>query len=200
MTGTKQLGIVILAGGQGKRMGGLSKALLQLDGVSFLQRIAAETVDFEERLLSANNPELAGQIGFLPVPDLLMDTGPMAGVYSALSAARSDALLVVPCDMPLFNRELAQLMIGEWREADDALVCVGPDGRIYPLCGIYSKNCLPAFKDSLDHHDFKMMNLLAKIKTRQLQITEDQFANSLFSNINTWDDYQMLENNRKDGI
>lgn len=194
MPGTESLGVVILAGGQGKRMGGLSKALLQHDGQSFLQRIAAETADFEERLLSANDPELASQIGFVAVPDLLQDSGPMAGIYSALSAANSKALLVVPCDMPFFDRKLAQLLIDEWRESDDILVCVGPDGRIYPLCGIYRKSCLPAIKDCLEHHDLRMMNLLAKVKTRHLRITEDQFAKNLFSNINTWDDYQMLEN------
>ena len=193
MPGTKQVGVVILAGGQGKRMGGLSKALLQLDGQSFLQRIAAETADFEERLLSVNRPELARQIGFVAVPDLLQDTGPMAGVYSALSAAKSDALLVVPCDMPFFDRKLAQLMVSEWHDSDEVLVCVGPDSRIYPLCAIYRKSCLPVFKDCLDHRDLKMMNLLARVNVRYLQITEDQFSKNLFSNINTWDDYQKIE-------
>lgn len=194
MSSAESLGVVILAGGQGKRMGGLTKALLQLEGQSFLQKIAAELTGFEERLLSANDPELAGQIGFVAVPDLLQDSGPMAGIYSALSAAKSEALLVVPCDMPFFDRKLAQLLIGEWRESDGVLVCAGPDGRIYPLCGIYRKSCLPVLKDCLDRHDLKMMNLLAKVKSRQLLITEDQFAKNLFSNINTWDDYQKLEN------
>jgi molybdopterin-guanine dinucleotide biosynthesis protein A len=189
----RSVGVAILAGGQGRRMGGLCKALLCHGGESFLSRIATAVQMFDERLLSTNDPAMATAIGFVPVKDLHPDAGPLAGVFSALTAARSDALLVVPCDMPLFSRELAKYLAEALRNDDDALVCVEPDGRTHPLCGIYSKNCLPAAGGCLAAGEFSMMALLDKVRTRQVVIDANVFGQDLFANINTWQDYLELE-------
>ena len=95
---TLSIGCAILAGGKSTRMH-RDKALLELDGIPYIQRIANQLGDFRERILSGNSKELSQSIGFRHVPDLFPDCGPMSGIYSALQASTSDAVFFVACDV-----------------------------------------------------------------------------------------------------
>lgn len=64
----------------------------------------------------------------------------MSGLYSALSVCESDALLVLPCDVPLFSGTLAHHLQEVMKHSDtDALICVTADERVHPLCVFIAK-------------------------------------------------------------
>ena len=63
-------GAVILAGGKSSRMNGTDKALLNWNGMSFLDRLFHELRDFDERLLSADRADRYPQYAAVTVPDL----------------------------------------------------------------------------------------------------------------------------------
>ncbi len=178
-----KIGAVILRGGKSSRMGS-DKAELKLGGKTFLECIKSELSDFEELLVS-----VAGEAsGPCEVKDIYKEQGPMGGIYSALMASKSDALLVIPCDLPLFGRSLARRLAASMDEDADALVCVSDDG-IHPLCGIYSKTCLKPMKKCLEAGENKMMLLIDQIRTKQLYIGTDAY---MLKNINTPLDAQAL--------
>ena len=102
---------------------GSDKAGLRLGGRTFLELIKGELSDFDELLISVAEGE--GDAG--TVSDIYKKCGPMGGIYSALRAAKSDALLVVPCDLPLFGRSLARELAANMDEDTDALICVTDD-------------------------------------------------------------------------
>ena len=83
---------VILAGGQGRRMGGQDKALVALAGPPLLAHVIARLEPQVERLaLSANgDPARFARYGLPILPDAL-GAGPLAGVLAALRWAAPDA-------------------------------------------------------------------------------------------------------------
>ena len=73
-------GVLILAGGKGRRMGGANKALLQLQQQTFLSRLENALSDFDEKLISLQDASWLGDSPFLPVFDQVADRGPMEGL------------------------------------------------------------------------------------------------------------------------
>ena len=177
-------GALILAGGKGRRMGGANKALLQWQSRTFLSRLEEALSDFEEKLISVQDPSWLEDSPFRPVPDQIPDRGPLEGLRCALSCCRSDALLVVACDMPCFSAQLAQALM----EADtgyDALVCRDGSGRLHPLCGIYSKQCLPVIQTLLDKQNYKVSGVLDHVHSALFTLDSPQLSDTLLSNVNT---------------
>lgn len=111
----ERVAAVILAGGQGRRMGGADKGLIDYQGrplVEWVLEALAPQVD--EIVISANrNLERYALYGRRVLPDTLPDfPGPLAGVLAALEAVRADWLLVAPCDTPHLPADLALRLLG----------------------------------------------------------------------------------------
>ena len=110
-----QVCAVVLAGGEGRRMGGVDKGLQLLDGKPLarhaLQRLQAQTLGAPRTLaINANRNQALYASWDVPV---WIDAvggfaGPLAGFHTALQhcAATHDYLLTVPCDSPLFPLDL----------------------------------------------------------------------------------------------
>lgn len=177
-------GVLILAGGKGRRMGGANKALLQLQQQTFLSRLENALSDFDEKLISLQDASWLGDSPFLPVFDQVTDRGPMEGLRCSLSLCRSDALLVVACDMPLFSGKLAKAML-QAGEGFDAVICQDRAGRIHPLCGIYSKQCLPAIESMIARGNYKITDIMKAVPSLIFSLETSVFSDMLLSNINT---------------
>ncbi len=103
---------VILAAGLGRRMGGRPKALLDLDGTTFLERVAAACREGGcGALWAVTNPEipgiedLAGTLGLRAVPNPDWSRGMFSSVVEGLREAlaprpRPDGILIFPVDHP----------------------------------------------------------------------------------------------------
>lgn len=124
---------LILAGGQGSRMGGRDKGLVTCRGKALvdhaIERIAPQV---GELLISANrNIEDYAQRGYRVVTDTLPDfQGPLAGVLAGLQVARHGWVLTVPCDMPYLPGDLAARLMAAAR---DTLIVVAEDAeRCHP--------------------------------------------------------------------
>ena len=184
------IGAVVLAGALSRRMGS-DKAAPQIGGATFLDKIVSELNDFSEVLVSVAAEAGPGQAGYRTVVDVYKDCGPLSGLYSALTACFSDALLVVTCDLPLFRRDLGEYLISQLDETCDAVVPVTA-GRMHPLCAVYRKSCAAVFKDHIEHREFKMRRALDALRTKYVEIEAGDFAEMLDCNINTRADYAAL--------
>jgi molybdopterin-guanine dinucleotide biosynthesis protein A len=124
---------LILAGGQGSRMGGRDKGLVDYQGEPLVDHVIARIApQVDELLISANrNLDIYASRGYPVLQDHLPDyPGPLAGVLEGLKSARHEWLLAVPCDMPSLPVDLvARLMAGR----KDLLVMVAEDDvRFHP--------------------------------------------------------------------
>lgn len=183
------VGAVILAGGQSRRMGGKNKAFLKLEGETFLNRIAAQLDGFDELLLSVDDSGRYADCGICLVEDLFPGSGPIGGVYSALQACQSDALLAVSCDIPLFSRGLAAYMLSYLYGEYDAFVVEDRGGRLHPLCGCYLKSAIPVLKEQIASGNLRMMDAIQRLRVRHIPLRHSAYADEYVQNVNAPPDY-----------
>ena len=104
---------LILAGGEARRLGGVDKTLLVLDGRSLLARITERLRPQAAAIaVSANgDPARFAAYGLTVLPDgAFAGQGPLAGVLAGLewaAAHGTEALLTVPGDTPFIPPDLA---------------------------------------------------------------------------------------------
>ena len=100
---------VVLAGGQGRRMGGVDKGWVEMDGrplvAHVLERLAPQVGAL---VINANqNVERYAALGHPVVSDAVGGfAGPLAGLHAALGAVRTPWAVTVPCDSPFLPADL----------------------------------------------------------------------------------------------
>jgi molybdopterin-guanine dinucleotide biosynthesis protein MobB len=187
----ESIGAVVLAGGMSLRMG-KDKALLRLEGRTFLERISSELKGFEERLLSIDVKNRYESFNLTPVEDVFPGIGPIGGLYSALRSSRSEWLLAVSCDMPMFNRALADYMVSFISNDYDACVVVTRDGRIQPLCALYAKPVVDLLEEQILLGKYSLIQALSSMKVRYISLHHSIYPDEVVSNINNAEEYAAL--------
>ena len=184
---------VILAGGLSSRMNGKNKALLDMGGVSIIQRTMTLLEDiFEKVMVVSNTPhELLG-LDVKIVSDIFPDRCSLAGIHSALFHADTPWVFVVPCDNPFLSREMVTLVLSH--RSDGATIVVPETERgLEPLCAAYSRENLKLAEMRLAEGRYKIQSLFRKKRTRKVPEAEirriDPELRSFF-NINTPEEYQ----------
>ncbi len=130
-TAAPRLTGLLLAGGQGSRMGGVDKGLQPLFGeplaLHVLRRLAPQA---HELVISANrHPDRYLELGRAYAARVVADAtpgfaGPLAGLLAGLRAARTPLVLSAPCDTPYLPADLAARLVA----ARDARVAQGSPG------------------------------------------------------------------------
>lgn len=103
--------ILLLAGGQGQRMGGRDKGLIDWRGEPLIQHLHRLTRPLTDDLIISCNRNLEQYAVY--ADQLVQDGnddfhGPFAGIRAALPLARHPYLLVLPCDVPLIDFSLLE--------------------------------------------------------------------------------------------
>lgn len=102
---------LILAGGQGSRMGGRDKGLVEYRGMALIDHVIQYLAPQVDELLVSANRNLGdyAKRGYPVITDTLPDfQGPLAGVLAGLQRAKHEWVLTVPCDMPHLPIDLAE--------------------------------------------------------------------------------------------
>ena len=100
---------IVLAGGQGRRMGGVDKGLVDLGGrpmvAHVIERLRPQVATI---VVNANqNRERYEALGFPVVADAVGGfAGPLAGLHAGLSATTTVHAVTVPCDSPFLPADL----------------------------------------------------------------------------------------------
>ena len=181
---------IILAGGQGARMGGADKALLRWGEGTMLEHAVAQAalVAREVLVVGGDAREVAPAAR---VPDLFEGCGPLGGLHAGLNAATFERCVALGCDMP-FAGPLVLRALVEMSEGYDAAVPRAADG-LHPLLAVYSRRCLPAIADRLEKGRRRLISFLDQVRVRWVTEAElrplDPDLRCLF-NINTWQDYR----------
>jgi len=123
---------VILAGGEGRRLGE-DKSATKLLGVSLLERLVGihvsancEPIIISLRKKSSNIPS-----GCFVAYDADDDEGPLAGLHSAMLAVRSagcDWAWLSPVDVPLLDPRLLAVLESQKKDGDEAILPISESG------------------------------------------------------------------------
>jgi molybdopterin-guanine dinucleotide biosynthesis protein A len=181
----------ILAGGHGRRMGGQPKTLLQIGPTRIIDRQLAVAHAVTSRVaIVANDRELYTGLGVPIWTDLQPGTGPLGGIYTALTHATTAVTLIIAGDMPFLTAEFLRYLVESGRDVDLAIPCT-PKG-CQPLCAAYNQTCINTIQRHLDADILKVADLLPAVRVRKLEPNDTAPFNpngTLFFNINTPRDY-----------
>lgn len=180
---------LILMGGRNSRMDGRKKAFLMDGGKPFYQCAAEALPGLEHIYLSVENKENYPPLPYPLIEDRYEGIGPMGGILSGLEQCREDALFVLPCDMPRISRELTASILEAWKREQKPVFAVS-GGRVQPLVGIYTKDCIPAMERQVRGENYKMALLISGLPHACIEASGGEGA--LF-NVNTKEEYERMK-------
>ena len=182
--------IVILAGGQSRRMG-RDKLRLTLSGEALLERALRRfSAEFGSVRVSTGSPERYPELGSCRIFDRYPGAGPLAGLHAALAETGEDVFLVGG-DMPLASPEAAKKLIALAGDCD-ACVPTDAEGRWEPLFGFYRQRILPEAEALLCEGKNSMAGLLKRLKLREAALSEIGETADLLRNMNDPAEYAKL--------
>lgn len=156
MTARRGLIGVLLAGGEGRRLGG-DKAWVELGGRTLAERALEPLSAVVDRVivscrLGTTLPPLPGVSEAWVQRD--EGGGPAAGLASALRQARGDTILALAISLPLMTeRVLRELLAVDASGRCAVLPSLG--GRLEPLVGRWSESALPVLDGFAAHPDLE---------------------------------------------
>lgn len=184
---------VILAGGLGRRMGGVDKGLQSLDGRPLVQWVLARlSPQVDTVLISANQNLLRyGEFGCPVLPDQIPDfSGPLAGLHAGLSQTSSPLLVTVPCDSPFLPADLVQRLRSALETEGAELAVARTGGQVQRAFCLMRRGILPKLDAFLASGERKVWLWHASLNVAEVAFDDESAA---FSNINTPEDLAHYE-------
>ena len=184
---------VILAGGLGRRMGGIDKGLQELRGRPLaawvVERLAPQV---DELLINANqNTERYAAFGHRVVADQIPDfAGPLAGLHAALSAASHPLVATAPCDSPFLPADLVSRLFSALTASDADLAVARTFDQPQPVFCLCRRSVLPHLTEFLAGGGRKIDRWYATLKI--VEVAFDEVADA-FENINTREELGRFE-------
>ena len=194
---------MILAGGEGRRMGGCDKGLETFSSPSLsdapLIRHVTERLQGQvaELLINANrNLDTYRQYADRVIEDAEGGfQGPLMGIYSGLRAAHTPWLLVTPCDSPALPFDLVARMVAGIGEH---AIGVADDGeRMHPVVALIRTDLADDLLAALQAGERKIDRWYARHAWCRIDMSD---CASAFANLNTPDDKIRLEAALQQGI
>ena len=176
---------VILAGGLGRRMGGIDKGLQELRGRPMVAWVVERlTPQVDELLINANqNGEHYAAFGHRVVPDQIPDfAGPLAGLHAALSAAAHPLVATAPCDSPFLPADLIFRLFSALTATDADLAVARTFDQPHPVFCLCKREVLPHLTEFLESGGRKIDRWYATLKVVEVAFDDEAEA---FENINT---------------
>jgi molybdenum cofactor guanylyltransferase len=177
---------VVLAGGQGRRMGGVDKGLQPLRGKPMaqwaLERLAPQV---DEILINCNqNLDAYARFGYRLVPDEIGGfAGPLAGLHASLKAAAHRLVVTVPCDSPFLPSDLVSRLKQHLNGKDLAVAKTGD--QPHPVFSLVRRDVLANLEAFLRSGGRKIDAWYASLATVEVSFDDEADA---FRNINTLDE------------
>jgi len=182
---------MILAGGQGRRMGGRDKGLVPFAGRPLVAHVRQCLQGRVREVLINANRHLDD---YRPLADrVIVDAeagyqGPLMGIYSGLRAATTPWLLVVPCDTPALPADLVERLVAGLGDGD---IAVADDGeRLHPVVALIRTSLADDLAAALAAGERKIDRWYARHAWRRVDVSDCPGA---FANLNTDDEKRRLE-------
>ena len=181
----QQITGVVLAGGQGRRMGGVDKGLQPLNGQPLVEHIIARLrPQVGHLVINANrNLQAYAAFGYPVLADAVPGfAGPLAGLHAALSAAQTPWVVIVPCDSPFLPVDLVFRLFSALTAASAKIAVARTGEQVHPVFCLCRRELLPHLDDYLARGERKFGRWYAHLQTVEVAFDDQAQA---FENINT---------------
>jgi len=176
---------------------GFDKSLLKINGEYLIDIIGAQLEQvFDNVILATNSIGKIKDMKYRGVTDLLPESGPLGGIYTALNSSVSRYVFVTACDMPVINVDYIKHMMEIIRRegSDGAISCNG--SYFEPLHAFYSVDMIGIIEKEIKNKNFKIFDVLGKCRISYIEdcaVQEFRREADMFANINYYSDLKLLE-------
>ena len=174
---------IILAGGLGRRMGGVDKGLQLLRGKPMIEHVLERLApQVDEIVINANqNLERYAAFGHRVVSDRISGfAGPLAGLHAGLEAISQPLALTVPCDSPFLPSDLVSRLRRHLGDNDLAVAKTGD--QAHPVFALVRRSVAENLHAFLAGGGRKIDAWYAALRVVEVQFDDEADA---FRNINT---------------
>ena len=179
-----RISAIILAGGQGQRVGGADKGLLPWQDRPRVNHVIERlSPQVDELVISANrNLEAYASLATKVIRDELADfQGPLAGLDAAIAHCQYELVLVVPCDCPTLPLDLAPRLASPLL-ADEADLSYVFDGQYkQPLFSVLRRELQGELKHYLEQGGRSVRGWHESLRTQPVDFSDQAEA---FINLN----------------
>ncbi len=181
---------IVLAGGLGRRMGGVDKGLQPLKGRAMIEHVLARLApQVDEIVINANqNLERYSAFGHRVVPDRVGGfAGPLAGLHAGLGAVSRPLAVTVPCDSPFLPEDLVARLQRDLGANDLAVAKTGD--QPHPVFALVRRDVTANLEAFLAGGGRKIDTWYASLKVVEVSFDDEADA---FRNINTLEELDRL--------
>lgn len=184
---------IVLAGGKGRRMGGVDKGLVNFLGkplvAHVIQRLAPQV---DEILINANREtESYSAFGHEVIQDDIADfAGPLAGLHKGMLVAKHPYVMTVPCDSPLIPMNLVSRLMRGLIDYDADVAVAKTGAQPHPVFCLCRKALLPNLEGFLYNGGRKIDAWYGSLEVAEILFDDNPQA---FANINTREELLCLE-------
>jgi molybdopterin-guanine dinucleotide biosynthesis protein A len=181
---------VVLAGGMGRRMGGVDKGLVKFRDkpliAHVLERIAPQV---DSIIINANREEAAySQFGHPVIGDAIHGfAGPLAGLQACMQHAASPLIATVPCDAPFLPGDLIPRLLDKLQTHQADLAVAKTGVQLHPVFCLCRTSLLDSLTDFLENGGRKIMLWQHSLNFVEVAFDDEEEA---FANINTPEDME----------
>ena len=179
---------IVLAGGRARRMGGVDKGLVDLDGAPMISHgVRRIRPQVNKMIISANRnlPEYRKWSDQVVADTIGEFDGPLAGMASGLELVETEFAVTVPCDSPLVSNDLVSRMYSACvsKAAD---IAVAHDGaRLQPVFALLRRTLGASIVEFLESGERKIDKWFERHDFTAVDFSDTPES---FLNINTQDD------------
>jgi len=193
----EEISALLLAGGQGRRMGHVDKGFMELAGKALAEHVIARLSPQCSELLINANQNLAAwqQLGWQVIPDATghgvveqairmagrPNIGPLAGFFAGLVNINTKWLVTAPCDAPFLPLDLTTRLGKEAIRQGVQLAVARSGKQLQPAFCLLHRQCQDSLADFLLNGGRKVRDWLGKLTHVEVDFVED----SAFINVNT---------------
>jgi molybdenum cofactor guanylyltransferase len=183
----KRITALILAGGAGRRAGGLDKGLILYKGKPLIQHVVDRLTPQVDEVIVSCNRNAADYKAHCT--RLVSDTrvgylGPLAGIESALSDIETPYVLISPCDTPHLPLDLVRRLqhAADVDTTTPVAACIANDGnRDHYLHALVKREALSTVVDELNQGQRAVRHWLFKMDLARADFSDCPNA---FQNVN----------------
>jgi len=176
---------LVLAGGQGRRMGNVDKGFVELAGRPLVSHVIARLAPQVATLvINANrNADRYAGFGYPVVGDAIGGfAGPLAGLHAGLAAATTPFVVTSPCDSPFLPDDLVARLAAAFDAQPIDIAVARTFDQPHPVFALARRALLPHLAQFLAGGGRKIDAWYASL--RIAEVTFDDEADA-FRNINT---------------
>ena len=179
---------IVLAGGMGRRMGGVDKGLVPLAGRPMVEHVLTRLrPQVDDALINAHpNLDRYAAFGMPVVADAIGGfAGPLAGLHAGMTAAHRDLVVTVPCDSPFLPDDLVARLLAGLVAGDAQLAVARTFDQPHPVFALVRRALLPHLTAFLEGGGRKIDAWYATLPAVEVAFDDEADA---FRNINTSDE------------